>query len=163
MMPATSSGGCRVLFLLACAVIVPVVALSGASWPEILKKFQGIRFPAILDPAAAATTAEPSLKSPRASTEAALPETRGNAANPATFATIAGTELDDLQHRLQTLGATYYRLETWGDESPQFRFFCKMTLAGDASCVRCFEASQADPLQAMRQVLREVEAWRGLP
>ncbi len=31
MMPATSSGGCRVLFLLACAVIVPVVALSGDS------------------------------------------------------------------------------------------------------------------------------------
>ena len=36
----------------------------------------------------------------------------------------------------------------------------KMAVAGSADYVHCFEATHADPLQAMQQVLRQVETWR---
>jgi hypothetical protein len=41
-----------------------------------------------------------------------------------------------------------------------YRFYCKMAVGGSAQYTRCFEATHADPLQAMVQVLRQVETWR---
>ena len=65
-----------------------------------------------------------------------------------------------IQDQLRRLGATYYLLESWGDEQPLYRFYCKMAIGGNAGYTRYFEATDANPLQAMVQVLREVEAWR---
>jgi hypothetical protein len=42
-----------------------------------------------------------------------------------------------------------------------YRFYCKMAVGGSAHYTRCFEATHADPVQAMGQVLGQVEAWRG--
>jgi hypothetical protein len=65
-----------------------------------------------------------------------------------------------LQDRLRQLGATYYLLETWGNQRQFFRFYCQMAVGGSANYTRYFEATNANPLEAMADVLRQVEAWR---
>ncbi len=162
--------------MMACAVIIPVFAMSGASWPDILKKFQNFRFPALLDPAAASTTSSsppatlsipsvtlgeaprfaagsPTVEPSAASALSVLPAKSADAA-------LVSTQFDGIPDRLQALGATYYVLEAWGNQQQQYRFFCKMAVGGDADYAHCFEAIEADPLQAMRQVMRQVEAWQ---
>jgi hypothetical protein len=62
--------------------------------------------------------------------------------------------------RLRELGATYYLLETWGNEGQRFRFHCKMAIGGNPSYTRHFEATDREALQAMARVLADVEGWR---
>jgi hypothetical protein len=64
-----------------------------------------------------------------------------------------------IQHRLQTLGATYYRLETAGPRGEMFRFQCKMTSPTNPNYVRYFEATASEPQRAMQHVLDQVDAW----
>ena len=66
----------------------------------------------------------------------------------------------DVQDRLQSLGATYYLLETWGNRQELYRFQCRIAIGKDANFTRYFEAVGDDPLGAMLQVLRQVEDWR---
>ena len=68
-----------------------------------------------------------------------------------------------VQRRLDELGATYYRLESWGNEGRLYRFYCRMAIGGSSSYTRHFEAKDPDALGAMARVLREVEAWRAVP
>jgi len=65
-----------------------------------------------------------------------------------------------IQDRLRQLGATYYLLETWGNQRQFFRFYCQMSVGGNASYTHYFEATNPDPMAAMADVLRQVEAWR---
>ena len=65
-----------------------------------------------------------------------------------------------IQDRLRQLGATYYLLESWGEQERQYRFFCRMAIGGNAQCTRSFWSIDTDPFRAMRQVLEQVEAWR---
>ena len=67
-----------------------------------------------------------------------------------------------MEQRLRQLGATYYLLETWGTTGDRYRFLCKMALAGSADYDRnrIFQATAADPLRAMQNVLEQVEQWR---
>jgi hypothetical protein len=81
-------------------------------------------------------------------------------ANANAAAAPASDPFDSIQKRLKQLGATYYLLESWGTQQQMYRFYCKMAVGGSADYTRYFEATSADPLQAMVQVLREVEAWR---
>lgn len=62
-----------------------------------------------------------------------------------------------IQKRLREMGATYYLLESWGNDRQMYRFFCKMAIGGSRDYTRCFEATADEPLQAMRQVLEQVE------
>lgn len=68
-------------------------------------------------------------------------------------------EFHEIQQRLQELGATYYRLETWAGRA-QFRFHCRMAVRDNSHYSRNFEAMDADPMAAMRRVLEQVERWR---
>lgn len=79
-------------------------------------------------------------------------------ANPS--APFASDPFRTVQERLRQLGATYYLLEAWGNDQQVYRFYCKMAIGGSADYTRCFEATNADPLQAMQQVLQQVEANR---
>jgi hypothetical protein len=65
--------------------------------------------------------------------------------------------------RLRELGAVYYLLETWGSEGQRFRFHCKMAIGGNPGYTRRFEATDAEPMQAIARVLSEVETWRAAP
>ncbi len=66
------------------------------------------------------------------------------------------------QTRLRQLGATYYLLESlpaWGGQPQQYRFFCKVAVGGNPNFPQRFEATEAEPLRAMSQVLQQVEIW----
>jgi hypothetical protein len=65
-----------------------------------------------------------------------------------------------MERRLREYGATYYLLETWGNEGELYRFHCKMAIGNNPNYTRHFEATDRDPLRAMAQVLERVEAWR---
>ncbi len=73
------------------------------------------------------------------------------------------TQFRRMEQRLRELGATYYLLETWGSSGDRYRFFCKMAISGtaDYNRNRIFQATAADPLHAMQDVLEQVEQWRG--
>ena len=236
----------RALTMLAFLIGLPIVALSGTSWPETLRRLQekwqdigtsaSSTFTSLtsfasssplqplseapqFEPAKAglgpdddARQAEPLVAiqppTPGQSTSAARAEHAtlgipGNPAEtgvvPASFQTAVGGAVPDqtasaaasadrigtpggrdshaaeslsgrspaaadrfayIQNQLRRLGATYYLLESWGDEQPLYRFYCKMAMGGNAGYTRYFEATDANPLQAMSHVLREVEAWR---
>jgi hypothetical protein len=156
--------------MLACSVAIPVLAIWGASWSDIVKKFQNVRCPAILDFASAspsapasASEAPPFAQSPSVERQPAPISAPPLAAASAETARAAAAPSDyrEIQTRLQKLGATYYVLESWGNDEQLYRFCCKMAVAGNADYIRCFEATHADPLQAMQQVLNQVESWRG--
>jgi hypothetical protein len=72
----------------------------------------------------------------------------------------AADQFHAIQDRLRQLGATYYLLESWGNQQHMYRFYCKIAVGGSVHYTRCFEATHADPVQAMVQVLGQVEAWR---
>lgn len=65
-----------------------------------------------------------------------------------------------MQDRLRQLGATYYLLETWGNQRQFYRFYCQMAVGGNSSYTHYFEATNSNPLEAMADVMRQVEAWR---
>jgi len=69
-------------------------------------------------------------------------------------------QFNDIQDRLRELGATRYLLEYWGSRQQLYRFYCKMAVAGNSNYTRYFEDTDSDPLRAMAEVLRQVEAWR---
>jgi hypothetical protein len=167
--------------MLACVIGIPAWAMSGASWSDIVKKFQDLHWPAALSstPASNPTpAAEAPRIAPNRSTDGPSPgdalvagqSGRPNA-RPQTPPTdppvescglpVAATELREIQERLRELGATYYLLESWGNDQQLFRFYCKVAVGGNADYTHWFEAIHADPMEAMRQVLRRVETWRG--
>ena len=70
-------------------------------------------------------------------------------------------EFKRVEERLRKLGASYYSLEAWGDRGTLFRFRCRVPIAGSPEVFRYFEAAAPDALEAMTQVLRGIEGWRG--
>ena len=65
-----------------------------------------------------------------------------------------------VERRLRQLGATYLLLETWGQQGQKYRFYCKVSIAGDSNDSRHFEATGTTALAAMKRVLGDVQAWR---
>lgn len=61
---------------------------------------------------------------------------------------------------LRQLGATFYRLEKWGDQGQLFRFQCKMSVGGNPHVNRHFEATDADANRAIEHVVQHVQTWR---
>ncbi len=87
----------------------------------------------------------------------------GNAPSPLTVSTSGSLPADQfkyVQERLKQLGATYYLLETCGDQKAEFRFFCRMSIGGNPRVTIPFWCLDHDPLKAMSQVLKQVEDWR---
>jgi len=170
-MHSSATTAFRAFLMLACSVAIPVLAMSGASWSGILKKFQSLHCPAILDLASASTAApsppdEAPRFAPRGPAVGLQPAPIAAPALPAPSVETVGTAAvplgsREIQDRLQKLGATYYVLESWGNDQQLYRFCCKMAVAGNADYVHCFEATHSNPLQAMQQVLQQVETWRG--
>lgn len=68
-------------------------------------------------------------------------------------------DFDSMHRRLEQLGATYYLLETWGRGGALYRFHCKMAIGENPNFTRQFEATDSNPMVAMRRVLSEVETW----
>jgi hypothetical protein len=65
-----------------------------------------------------------------------------------------------MERKLREYGASYYLLETWGNDGDLYRFHCKMAVGANPNYTRHFEATDRDALKAMAAVLEKVEAWR---
>jgi hypothetical protein len=88
------------------------------------------------------------------------PTASAPAGQKASAATPLGSDaFHTIQDRLRELGATYYLLESWGNQQQMYRFYCRMAIGGNPNYTHYFEAMESDPLQAMHQVLRQVESW----
>lgn len=64
------------------------------------------------------------------------------------------------ERRLRELGASHYRLETWGERGELFRCTANVKLPSGRRAMRHFEATAPSPSQAIEQLLAKVEAWR---
>jgi len=160
----------RALIMLACAVTVPALALSDVCWSAALKKVREFRWSAYFQ--LASTPAPPPIGSPRLlpmaepTKKLAIAADEGPAVVPVSYeapieAAIPSTDpYRAAQDRLRQLGATYYLLESWGDDRQMVRFYCKMAIGGSPDYTRCFECVGREPLEAIGQVLQQVEAWR---
>jgi hypothetical protein len=62
--------------------------------------------------------------------------------------------------RLRQCGVTYFLLELWGTQGQYYRFQCEIPIGGNSSFTRHLEAIDEDPLQAMAEVLRQIEQPR---
>ena len=162
----------RAFTMLACVVGITAVAMSGTSWSEILDKFRNLDWPPMLTSASASTqgvngeTGRSAPPCPSVELRMAGPPETGPRKDAAALdepveAVSAVPDVpmgfDDIQLRLRELGASYYLLESWGSQRQLYRFSCKMAVGGNTDFTRYFEAADADPLQAMLQVLRQVE------
>ena len=85
---------------------------------------------------------------------------KASAADPSSQATAGSDPFSLIQDRLRQLGATYYLLESWGDQKREFRFYCRMAIGGNSQYTRSFWSIDGDPVRAMGQVLGQVESWR---
>lgn len=65
-----------------------------------------------------------------------------------------------IEQRLRQLGASYYLLERWGHRRSLYRFQCRMPLKDDPNHYTQFQAIEDQPLRAMQDVLRRIEAWQ---
>lgn len=61
--------------------------------------------------------------------------------------------------RLRQLGATGYRLETWGVTGELYRFSCNVALSHQGQATRHFEATDTSPAKVIEAVVKQVEAW----
>jgi hypothetical protein len=66
----------------------------------------------------------------------------------------------EIQDRLRQLGATYYLLESCGDQSADYRFYCRMSIGGNPQVTRSFQSTDSEPLKAMSKVLQQIEDWQ---
>jgi hypothetical protein len=64
-----------------------------------------------------------------------------------------------IQQRLQSLGVHYMRLERLERPTPRYRFQCLIAVQGSAAYSRPFQVTDRDPLEAMEEVLGQVESW----
>lgn len=64
------------------------------------------------------------------------------------------------ERRLRELGATHYRLETWGAEGEFYRCTCNIPVRPRSPAARHFESIEPAPSEAIETVIRQVERWR---
>ena len=65
-----------------------------------------------------------------------------------------------LESELQTLGATYYRLEKWGNSGELFRLSCYVAAVEPCTYQKHFQAIDHDEIRVMERVIAEIKTWR---
>ncbi len=100
-----------------------------------------------------------SRRAPPAGGPTAAPAAGNPVGTPASVAPVIDT-VEAVEQRLRLLGASYYLLERWGHPRLLYRFQCRMPINDDPNHYTQFQAIDDQPLQAMQDVLRRVEAWQ---
>lgn len=83
---------------------------------------------------------------------------QGADTTPAPVATASGLTWREATRRLEEVGIRDYRLER-GESSDRFLFVCRFSPGDDERIVQRFEAEAIEPLEAVEDVLAQVEAW----
>jgi hypothetical protein len=173
----------RAIVMLAFIVTIPLVAINGSSLPEKAKNLVEKYWPIVASVVGKSVDSQPNPLPAQASggnaehvkqqTSCVIPAAYQSVVDPGVnipgnnsqlnnnFAQADANPFMALQDRLRQLGATYYLLETWGNQKQFYRFYCQMAVGGNAGYTHYFEAINANPLEAMADVLRQIEAWRG--
>jgi hypothetical protein len=73
---------------------------------------------------------------------------------------VTPQNFESLEQHLKALGATYYRLEKWGNRGELFRFSCFVTPSEPYAYEKHFQAIGADAVSVMRSVIAEITAWK---
>jgi hypothetical protein len=151
----------RALLLLGCLLVLPLVAICGSALPDMVQTALEGRWPTI-EPA----PAKPARETPQFVPTTASGDQKPAAGGPGDLADGGGAspapnQPAQIERRLQQLGATYYRLEEWGNQGGVYRFICDMPIGNDLRLARSFQAIRGDQLEAMADVLRQVEAFCG--
>jgi len=170
----------RASVMLVCLIAIPAAALMGGKLPESIRSWLSGEAPAAEVRADANTEAPPvemgEFGPPGleydgfvpGSTDRRIEDTIAlsvprTADPPSEQMPAAEPQVDrfvQLQQSFRQLGATYYRLESWGKRQELYRFHCRMAVGGDPSFTRCFEATHGNPMAAMEEVLGQVRQWR---
>jgi hypothetical protein len=165
----------RAVLLLVCMVAIPAVAICGASLPNLVSAVTQLRWSKLTaqnnEHKLYIETAQfepddnhtfdrtPKSKNPIApvSYQVAL-EPFSPPQNTSGSGFSTNERLIQIQDQLRRLGATYYLLESWGNQADYYRFCCKIAVGGNPNFTRHFQATHSDPLEAMLAVLRQVES-----
>lgn len=91
-----------------------------------------------------------------------VPVANGPAATTFPLDRAAVDEMEAIRQELERQGASFGRLERWGNEG-LFRFQCRLPVGDDPGHTRHFESVGADPLGIMREVLAQVSRFKGRP
>ena len=67
---------------------------------------------------------------------------------------------ESLGTHLESLGATYYKVEKWGYRGEFFMVTCFIALSADHTHAKHFQAIGSDAVTAMQTVIVEVERWK---
>jgi len=106
-------------------------------------------------------------RQPRANTFASAPPHPVLNAQPSVAETAAAPrhdpaamDIEALQARLIELDAEQMALERVGVNQSRYRFTCNLPVRPGSAYKRRFQIVDADPAEAMRRVVAEVERWR---
>ncbi len=180
----------RVAVMLSCLILLPLAAILGSAFPNLVKSqiieritsLAGLQsYPGQTPPSAFADGTAPSperaVEAPRwnnvqrapawqpaVSPMAAhqvdyttnMPEPPPHAVEPIPQ---TADHFTDIQQRLRSYGANHYALESFGNGGELYRFQCTFPSPGWNSTTN-FQATDRDPLVAMANVLKQVEALR---
>jgi hypothetical protein len=178
----------RALVMLAFTIAIPLAAFNGSSLPDRARKLLEKFWPAVTSAISTTTSSvlpeappygakSPNPLSPPSQPMGGISNPPASNVVPASYQVPVEPRLESpgtisngqagknpflsMQDRLRQLGATYYLLETWGNQRQVYRFYCQMAVGGSTNYTRYFEATNSDPMEAMSDVLRQVETWRG--
>lgn len=152
--------------LAAADLLAPAEERARPSAPQTAPWWGGTATVPQREPASSAATAptepESTQPSPRPMQTAApqpLIRTLASAeTTPAAAATASGLTWRDATRRLEEIGITDYRLQR-GESSDRFLFVCRFSPGSDERIVQRFEAEAAEPLEAVENVLAQVDQW----
>ena len=69
-------------------------------------------------------------------------------------------DFESLEIRLKALGATYYKLEKWGNRGEWFRFSCFVTSSQGYTYEKHFQSIGSDVVTVMQTVIADIETWK---
>jgi len=81
---------------------------------------------------------------------------------PVTLPQAQPQDFESLGLRLKALGATYYKIEKWGNRGEFFRVSCFVALSENHSHTKYFQAIGTDAITVMQTVIADIERWRGM-
>ena len=74
--------------------------------------------------------------------------------------TGAPQDFESLSARLKELGATYSKLEHWGDGGELYRFSCFVSPSGARTFEKHFQSFGSDAVTAIQKVIADIEQWK---
>jgi hypothetical protein len=152
----------RTLLLLGCLLVLPFVAVCGSSLPDVVQTALQGRWPSIGSASAKPDSGISQFVPATAPAAGGQETTTANRRQDDNSVGLSPSVLDRLaqiERRLQQLGASYYRLEEWGNQREFYRFSCDMAIGDDPNLARSFQAIRGDRVEAMTDVLGQIEAF----